>query len=300
MNKPVKNSEVKSEVAVAKEVDPKDCFVIMPISEVEGYEPNHFRHVYNNIIKVACNESGYRAIRADDVQASNFIHLDILRKTIESPLAICDLSTRNPNVLFELGVRQAFDLPVVLIQEKGTPKIFDIGPLRCLEYDKEMRYHDVLEAQKKLSEAINETVKASSDSGNVNSIVRLLSLADSAKIPDVSGDRDSMSLDIVRSEMHQIRKAFEQFIGSKDNFSRTRHPISVEYERVLRNLNLLMEDDTLTHNAKMAAVSGLMEDITRAIRHAEGRNEQIGLKILLERAEAYQKRLARDYDEMPF
>lgn len=118
----------------------KDCFVIMPISECEGYEKGHFKHVYEDIIKPAVEKAGYIAIRADEVNATNLIHLDILKKLIDTPIAVCDLSTRNPNVLFELGIRQAFDKPVVLIQEKGTQKIFDIAPLRYLEYSKDMKY----------------------------------------------------------------------------------------------------------------------------------------------------------------
>ncbi|MGN6937177.1 hypothetical protein ACTHTP_11265, partial [Neisseria sp. P0017.S001] len=84
--------------------------------------------------------------------------LDILKKLIEAPIAICDLSTRNPNVLFELGIRQAFDKPVVLIQEIGTPPIFDITGLRYLQYSKDMKYHEVLKTQNELSNAIDETI----------------------------------------------------------------------------------------------------------------------------------------------
>src|SRR5690606_2592609 len=126
------------------------------------------------IIVPGCDAASYKATRADEVKASNLIHLDILRKLIEAPIAICDLSTRNPNVLFELGIRQAFDKPVVLIQEKGTPRIFDIAPLRYLEYSKDMKYHEVLRSQEELSEAIKATVTADDDHGNVNSIVKLL------------------------------------------------------------------------------------------------------------------------------
>ena len=117
----------------------KNCFVIMPIADCDGYEKGHFAHVYDDIIKPAIDKTEFTAIRADEVKETNFIHLDILKKLIDAPIAVCDLSTRNPNVLFELGIRQAFDKPVVLIQEKGTPKIFDIAPLRYLEYSKEDR-----------------------------------------------------------------------------------------------------------------------------------------------------------------
>ena len=81
------------------------CFVIMPISDCEGYESGHFLRVYEDIIKPAVERSGYTPQRADETKNSNLIQLDILKKLIDAPIAICDLSTRNPNVLFELGIR---------------------------------------------------------------------------------------------------------------------------------------------------------------------------------------------------
>ena len=138
----------------------KDCFVIMPITDVDGYDKGHFLRVYEDIIKPAVDNTEFKVTRADEVKETNFIHLDILKKLIDAPIAVCDLSSRNPNVLFELGIRQAFDKPVVLIQEQGTPKIFDIGPLRYLEYSKDMKYHDVLKTQTELAESINATKEA--------------------------------------------------------------------------------------------------------------------------------------------
>lgn len=184
----------------------KNCFVLMPIADCDGYEKGHFAHVYDDIIKPAIDKTEYTAIRADEVKETNFIHLDILKKLIDAPIAVCDLSTRNPNVLFELGIRQAFDKPVVLIQEKGTPKIFDIAPLRYLEYSKEMKYHEVLESQKKLQEAIEATKAAEGDSGNINSIVKLMALSSPAIIPNLdNSNKEVLALDVMRSQMNDLK-----------------------------------------------------------------------------------------------
>lgn len=126
----------------------KECFVIMPIADQDGYEPDHFKLVYEDIIKIACNDAGFKPIRADDVKQTNLIHKDILQKILETPIAICDLSSNNPNVLFELGIRQAFDKPVVLIKDKITKSIFDLSPLRYTEYVSTHKYRDVLKSQK--------------------------------------------------------------------------------------------------------------------------------------------------------
>ena len=51
-------------------------------------------------------------------------------------LVIVDLTEHNPNVLFELGIRIAFNKPVCLIRAKGTAAIFDIDHmLRVYDYN---------------------------------------------------------------------------------------------------------------------------------------------------------------------
>ena len=216
----------------------KDCFVIMPIADCDGYEKGHFAHVYNDIIKPAIEKTEFTAIRADEVKETNLIHLDILKKLIDAPIAVCDLSTRNPNVLFELGIRQAFDRPVVLIQEKGTPKIFDIAPLRYLEYSKEMKYHEVLESQQKLQEAIEATKSAEGETGNINSIVKLMALSNPAIIPNLdNSNKEVIALDYLQSQMTDLRMLMEMYMqeGRKHNLKRS-SIAAIEYERILNKL----------------------------------------------------------------
>lgn len=187
-----------------------ECFVIMPISDPEGYEKGHFQHVYDNIVSVACESADFKPVRADDVLQTNLIHLDVLKRIIETPMAVCDLSNRNPNVLFELGLRQAFDKPVVLIQEKGTPAIFDIAPLRYTEYRKELVYHEVLEDQKSIADAMKATKKATDDGGGLNSMVKLLSLTSPAQLREFRQDESSPMMQMLLAEMGALRREFKQ------------------------------------------------------------------------------------------
>lgn len=217
----------------------KNCFVIMPIADCDGYEKGHFAHVYDDIIKPAIDKTEFTAIRADEVKETNFIHLDILKKLIDAPIAVCDLSTRNPNVLFELGIRQAFDKPVVLIQEKGTPKIFDIAPLRYLEYSKEMKYHEVLESQKSLQEAIEATKAAEGDSGNINSIVKLMALSSPAIIPNLdNSNKEVLALDVMRSQMNDLKMMMEMMVHEgRKGISRRSSIAAIEYEQIVNKLD---------------------------------------------------------------
>ncbi|HEX8227856.1 MAG TPA: hypothetical protein VF826_00935 [Chloroflexia bacterium] len=186
------------------EGQPEDCFVIMPISESPA-EPGHFRHVFDDLFVPACERAGYRAVRADQVIQTNLIQLDVLRRIVESPMALCDLSTRNPNVLFELGLRQAFDKPVVLVQEVDTPRIFDIAPLRYLEYRRELIYHQVLEDQAGIAAALLATKDAANSRRDVNSIVRLLELTQPASLQEVKDLEYDPAIQLVMAELRQLR-----------------------------------------------------------------------------------------------
>ena len=268
---------------MAKEEN-KDCFVIMPIADCEGYEKGHFGHVYDDIIKPAIEKTEFRAIRADEVKETNLIHLDILKKLIDAPIAVCDLSTRNPNVLFELGIRQAFDKPVVLIQEKGTQKIFDIAPLRYLEYSKDMKYHEVLESQKKLQEAIEATKAAEGESGNVNSIVKLMALSAPANIPNLdSSNKEVLALDVMRSQMNDMKMMMEMFIhDGKRGISRRSNIAAIEYERIVNRLDKLASSKLEPEFADRE-YSKLMSDTEEVMMNCGGELDHRMFKYLMDK-----------------
>ena len=126
-----------------EKIETIDCFVIMPISNQINYEDNHFTLVYEDIIKPSIIDNNMKPIRADETKNTNLIQLDILKKIIQSPIAICDMSSKNPNVFYELGMRQAFDLPTVLLIDDETKVPFDISGLRYVIYKKDMSYRNV-------------------------------------------------------------------------------------------------------------------------------------------------------------
>ncbi|WP_052234698.1 hypothetical protein [Pectobacterium carotovorum] len=151
----------------------KTCFVIMPIADVAGYDTGHFARVYQHIIKPACILANFEPIRADDINSSHMIVVDILKKIVECDIAICDLSSRNPNVLYELGLRQAFNKKTVLIKDNKTENIFDVQGFRYAQYDSNLRVDNVNNQVIKISEALKETLNAQND---INSVVQLLQI----------------------------------------------------------------------------------------------------------------------------
>lgn len=231
-----------------------ECFVVMPIAEADGYATGHFLHVYKDIIVPACEKSGFKAIRADEVKQTNLIHLDILQKLLDSPMCLCDLSTRNPNVLFELALRQAFDKPVTLIQETGTKPIFDIAPLRYTEYRKERIYHEVIEDQEKICDSVRETFESHQKGKGINSIVRLLSLAQPAKLVETGEiDRQSDLQALILAEMEQMRAEFRTAVRTIHDVRSESTPSLkfsrryVELQHSITRIENLIRNTELTH-----------------------------------------------------
>lgn len=172
------SEETKDEI---KEEKPKKtCFVIMPISDVDGYEKGHFGRVYEYLIKPACEAAGYKVDRADDTSKTNMIIVDILQKAVKYDMAICDISSRNANVFYELGFRQAFNMKTVLIKDRKTVMPFDISSIRTLSYSETLRIDEVEKGRAEIQKALEETEKA--DSNDVNSLINLLSI-NKAEIP---------------------------------------------------------------------------------------------------------------------
>ncbi len=261
----------------------KDCFIIMPIADTDGYPKGHFGHVYEDIIQPSCELAGFKAVRADEVKETNLIHLDILKKLIAAPIAICDLSSRNPNVLFELGIRQAFDKPVVLIQEKDTPKIFDITPLRYLEYSQDMKYHEVLSVQKKLKASIEATAAAEGDNTNINSIVKLLALNSPAQIPDLENGKESLALEVMQAELRNMRHIMEASLSDGQRGKRRDSITAIEYERISNTLEKLVSAKRIPFEEKIDRCRRLMNETEELMHSCRNEEEHMHFRRLMER-----------------
>lgn len=150
------------------------CFVIMPISDIEGYNKGHFTDVYTSLIKPAIEKAGYQSERADEIQGANLIAVDIIERICSSPIAVCDMSACNPNVFYELGIRHAMKLPVILIKDNKTKSPFDIKDIRYIEYSEQLPYSEVVEKQNELAFKIKQTIEEYRNGISKNSLFHIL------------------------------------------------------------------------------------------------------------------------------
>jgi hypothetical protein len=115
----------------------RTAFVIMPFVE-KGESPRpkgFFGEVLRRLVTPAGNSAGFAVVTAER-KGSDVIQSTIINQLMQAELIIADLTDHNPNVLFELGIRIAKELPVALIKAEGTGHIFDVdNMMRVLPYD---------------------------------------------------------------------------------------------------------------------------------------------------------------------
>lgn len=117
-------------VAQGVKVDANDtCFVVMPFADPIG-------SYYNTIYEPAIKKAGLHAIRADNEIFGTGKIIDQIWAGIQSAkVLICEMTTRNPNVFYELGLAHALQKPVVLISSNGDDVPFDLKHIRVIYYD---------------------------------------------------------------------------------------------------------------------------------------------------------------------
>lgn len=96
-----------------------------------------FDRYFKNIFVPAIEDAGLEAIRADSIFMPSAIMPDIWRFLSEAKVLVADLTGRNPNVFYELGLAHALQKPVILVTSNLDDVPFDLRGLRVLGYDKE-------------------------------------------------------------------------------------------------------------------------------------------------------------------
>jgi hypothetical protein len=110
----------------AMKIDSKLVFVLTP------FHPSEER-TYAAIVQ-ALTKIGVRVMRGDETQARGDVLSHILAQMISARLVIANVSSRNPNVMYELGIAHALGKDVVIIANSGADLPFDVNSRRILFY----------------------------------------------------------------------------------------------------------------------------------------------------------------------
>lgn len=121
-------------------LDPNLCFVLMPF--VKEMDPIYIDH-----IKPVMESEGISCQRADEIVGTSIITFDIWEKINRSRFIIADLTGKNPNVFYEIGLAHALGKEVILITQTINDVPFDLKSVRCIVYSFTPRGMKELEAK---------------------------------------------------------------------------------------------------------------------------------------------------------
>ena len=127
---PDRDTETSLKKTLATKIVAGDsCFVVMPFGAPIG-------SYYQNIYEPAIQKAGLRAVRADaDIFGTGKIIDQIWSGINSAKVLVAELTTRNLNVFYELGLAHALDKPVVLISSNREDVPFDLKHIRVIYYD---------------------------------------------------------------------------------------------------------------------------------------------------------------------
>lgn len=152
--------------------DRDKCFVIMPfgaktLKDGSGSKYD-FDKVYRVIIKRAILQAGMQPFRADEQTGARIIHSDMFKELRDRAVVLADLSSENPNVYYELGIRHVLaPQGTVLMCREGSELPFDIKLSRVIFYrydGQDLDWDNVEQVIPKLQAALEDARRGTPDS----------------------------------------------------------------------------------------------------------------------------------------
>lgn len=147
--------EIKSD---KKESCKPRCGIVMPISAIDDCPAEHWIEV-KTILTDAISSAGYEANLVSDADDSGVIQRRIVQNLYDNEIVVCDVSCKNPNVMFELGMRLAFDKPTIIIMDDRSNYSFDTGIIEHLTYPRDLSYFKIVKFKETLIEKIKGTIE---------------------------------------------------------------------------------------------------------------------------------------------
>ncbi len=103
------------------------CFVLMPFKPA-------FDRLYKDKIKPTIEACGFKCLRADDLFSPTPILEDVWIHICKSKAIVADVTGRNPNVFYEIGIAHTVGKPVIIIAQDKSDIPFDVAQFRYFLY----------------------------------------------------------------------------------------------------------------------------------------------------------------------
>lgn len=182
------------------------CFIAMPVAtrpeHLETYgDPDHWEHVMETLFVPAIKAAGMEPVRPS-ADGSEMIHGRIIQNLSESAMVLCDLSSHNPNVFFELGVRTSLNLPVALVKDERTSIPFDTSGINTLSYTSSLKAWDISKGCEALTEFLKKSITSCAGE---NPLWRHFGLTKRANEPHSDESPTDARLDLLTAKVEQLQ-----------------------------------------------------------------------------------------------
>ena len=128
-----------SDISIDKDL----VFYLTPFSKEFAED---FESVYN-----VCRTYGLKCLRGDEEFISGDVFPFIIKSLVKARIVIANISGRNPNVFYELGIAHALSKPTIIISRNLSDASFDVRTKQII------LYHDSSELKESLRLALART-----------------------------------------------------------------------------------------------------------------------------------------------
>jgi hypothetical protein len=184
---------------------PPRCGVVMPISAIDDCSDAHWADV-RSIHFEAIKQAGFEPQLVSDADEIGLIHKRIIENLYDNPIVVCDVSGKNPNVMFELGIRLAFDKPTIIVKDNATAYSFDTSPIEHVGYRRDLRFADIVSFQSKLAEKVRATYDKSQQDKNYTTFLKHFGEFKVPKLEKKEVPSDEIILDELRGLRELLRR----------------------------------------------------------------------------------------------
>jgi hypothetical protein len=204
------------------------CGIVMPISTIEGCTQEHWSEVLE-IISHGVLAAGFDPNLVSNAEDVGIIQKRIIQNLYDNPVVVCDVSAKNPNVMFELGMRLAFDKPTIIVKDDKTSYSFDTSPIEHLEYPRDLRFAKIVEFKSKLAEKIKATHDRSSRDDGFTTFLKHFGEFKVAKLEKKEVSGQEFILEELRN-MRAVMSRLEQSIPRQTLMGRGPATMTAELE----------------------------------------------------------------------
>lgn len=185
------------------------CGIIMPISLIDNLPPEHWADILG-ILKDVCIATNFTPNLVSDADDIGVIHNRIIENIYSSEIVICDVSCKNANVMFELGMRLAFDKPTIIIKDDLTGYSFDTSLIEHLEYPRDLRFTSIIKFKENLGKKLKATHEKAISDPNYSTFLKNFGKYKIAHLEDKEVTSDTFILNAIedlRRDMRLLRNS---------------------------------------------------------------------------------------------